>query len=154
MLANHDQNLESIFRLLKVCLCVKLESSDCKIYWTKSTRLDRLKIRLDRSKLVQIIFLQKYSTQTQIHALSIKGKSLAMFYSCCLRCVYESLVRSRGVCLYTYLELSRSRLMPRAWWSFQLLHKELKENTSGSTCGCCESKKEVIRGLRAVTWSW
>ena len=26
--------------LLKVCLFVKLESSDCKNYWTKSTRLD------------------------------------------------------------------------------------------------------------------
>ena len=52
VLANYDKNLESIFRLLKVCLCVKLESSDCKIYWTKSTRLDRLKIRLDQSNLV------------------------------------------------------------------------------------------------------
>ena len=26
--------------LLKVCLFVKLESSDCRIYWTKSARLD------------------------------------------------------------------------------------------------------------------
>ena len=31
---------ESRFRLLKVCLFVKLESSDCRIYWTKSVRLD------------------------------------------------------------------------------------------------------------------
>ena len=154
ILANHDQNIQSRFRLLKVCLFVKLESSDCKIYLSKSTRLDRSKIRLDQSSLVQIIFLQKYSTQTQIHALSIKGKSLAMFYSCCLCYVYESLVRSRGVCLHTYLELSRSRLMLKAWWSFQLLHKELKKNTSGSTYGCYESKKEVVRGLGAVTWSW
>ena len=49
-LANHDQNLESRFRLLKVCLFVKLESSDCKIYLSKSARLDR-------SNLVQINFL-------------------------------------------------------------------------------------------------
>ena len=27
MLANHDQNVESRLRLLKVCFCVKLESS-------------------------------------------------------------------------------------------------------------------------------
>ena len=27
MLENHDQNLESRIRLLKVCICVKLESS-------------------------------------------------------------------------------------------------------------------------------
>ena len=47
VLANHDQNLESRFKLLKVCLFVKLESSDCKIYWTKSARLDRLKIGLN-----------------------------------------------------------------------------------------------------------
>ena len=40
-LANHDQNLESRFRLHKVCLCVKLELSDCRIYWTKSVRLDQ-----------------------------------------------------------------------------------------------------------------
>ena len=51
VLANHDQNLGSRFRLLKVCLVVKLESSDCKIYWTKSTRLDRLKIRLNQLKI-------------------------------------------------------------------------------------------------------
>ena len=64
VLANYDQNLESRFRLLKVCLCVKLESSDCRIYWTKSTRLDRLKIRFDRLNLVQIVFFfAKFSTQ-------------------------------------------------------------------------------------------
>ena len=40
VLANHDQNLESRFKLFKVCLCIKLESSDCIIYWTKSARLD------------------------------------------------------------------------------------------------------------------
>ena len=33
-------------------------------------------------------------------ALSVKGKTLATFYCCCLCCVYESLVRSRGVCLH------------------------------------------------------
>ena len=51
VLANHDQNLESRFRLLKVCLFIKLKSSDCRIYWTKFARLDRSKIRLDRSNL-------------------------------------------------------------------------------------------------------
>ena len=56
VLANHDQNLESRFRLLKVCLVVKLESSVCRIYWTKSTRLNRSKIGLDRSNLAQIFF--------------------------------------------------------------------------------------------------
>ena len=40
VLANYDQNIESRFRLLRVCLFVKLELSDCRIYWTKSARLD------------------------------------------------------------------------------------------------------------------
>ena len=49
--------------LLKVCLFVKLESSDCKIYWTKSARLDRSKIRLDQSNHVQVYFSTKFSIQ-------------------------------------------------------------------------------------------
>ena len=81
------------------------------------------------------LFFYRFSNSTQAHitcrvlcfALSIKGKTLATFCYCCLCCVYESLMKSRGVCLYIYLGLSRSRLMLRAWWSFQLLHKELKE---------------------------
>ena len=65
VLANHDQNLESKFKLLKVCLFVKLELSGCRIYWTKSARLDRSKIRLDQLNLVQIFFFffAKFPTQ-------------------------------------------------------------------------------------------
>ena len=63
VLANYDQNLESRFRLLKVCSCVKLESSDCRIYWTKSARLDWSKIRLDRLNLMQIVFSIEFPTQ-------------------------------------------------------------------------------------------
>ena len=44
--------------LLKVCLFVKLKSSDCRICWTTFARLDRLKIRLDRSNRVDLFFLQ------------------------------------------------------------------------------------------------
>ena len=80
VLANHDQNLESRFRLLKVCLFVKLESSNCKIYWPKSARLDR-------SNLMQINFLQNFPTQLKpgltcrvlCFTPSIKGKTLATF---------------------------------------------------------------------------
>ena len=42
--------------LLKVCLFVKLESSDCKIYRTKSARLDRL-------NHVQIYFSAEFPIQ-------------------------------------------------------------------------------------------
>ena len=61
LLANYDQNIESMFRLLKVCLFVKLESSDYRIYWTKSAKLDRLKIRLNQSNLLQIYFSAEFS---------------------------------------------------------------------------------------------
>ena len=123
MLANHDQNIQSRFRLVKVCLYVKLELSVLQDLMCKSTKLDRSKIRLDQSKLVQIVFLQNFPTQAQDHmtcrvlcfTLSIKGKTLTTFYCCCLCCVYESLIRSRDVCLQTYLGLSRSRLMSRTW---------------------------------------
>ena len=101
----------------------------------KSARLDRSKIRLDRSNLMHIVFLQNFPIQAQAHmtcrvlcfASNIKGKTLATFCCCSLWCVYESLIRSRGVCLHTYLGLSRSKLMLRTWRSCQLLHKELKE---------------------------
>ena len=63
VLANHDQNLESRFRLLKVCLCVKLESSELQDLLAKSARLDWSKIRLNWSNLVQINFLQIFPTQ-------------------------------------------------------------------------------------------
>ena len=65
VLANHDQNLEPRFRLLNVCLFVKLESSELQDLLAKSTRIDQSKIRLDRSNLVQINFLQIFSNLAQ-----------------------------------------------------------------------------------------
>ena len=49
--------------LLKVCLIVKLKSSDCGNYWTKFARLDRSKIRLDQSKHVQTYFSAEFPIQ-------------------------------------------------------------------------------------------
>ena len=87
VLAKHDQNLESRFRLLKVSLFVKLESSDCRIYWTKSIRLDRSKIRLDQSNHMQIYFSAKFPIQPKpglrckvlCFTPSIKEETLATF---------------------------------------------------------------------------
>ena len=127
VLANHDQNLEFRFRLLKVCLFVKLESNDYKIYLSKSAKLVR-------SNLVQIILFYRISNSTQAR-FDVQG---FIFYSMYKRknpsyvlvvvdvlCV-ESLVRSRNVYLHTHLGLSR--FMSRTWWSLQLQHKELKED--------------------------
>ena len=40
MLANHDKNILFRFRLLKVCLCVKLELSVLQDLLCKSAKLD------------------------------------------------------------------------------------------------------------------
>ena len=107
---------------------VKLESSNCR----------KLLFTFCKARSIEThaeCFFAEFSNSTQAYmtcrvlcfALSIKGKTLAMFLCCCLCCVYKSLVRSRSVCLHTHLGLSRSRLMSRVWWSLQLLHKELKE---------------------------
>ena len=66
VLANHDQNIESRFRMLKVCLFVKLESSDFRIYWTRFARLIQSKIRLDRSNLVHIYFSTEFPIQPKL----------------------------------------------------------------------------------------
>ena len=63
MLANHDQTLEFRIRLLKVCLLGSWNRVIGENYCSLSVRLDRSKIRLDQSKLVQIIFLQNFPTQ-------------------------------------------------------------------------------------------
>ena len=52
-----------VLDLLKVCLSVKLELSVLQDLLCQSTCLNRLKIRLNRSKLVQNVFLQNFPTQ-------------------------------------------------------------------------------------------
>ena len=78
--------------LLKVCLFVKLESSDCRIYWSKSVRLDRSKIGLDQSNLVQIYFFEKFPIQPK-YMNKNPSYVLEVFDVLCV----ESLVRSKGV---------------------------------------------------------
>ena len=99
VLANHDQNLESRFRLLKVCLFVKLESSELQDLLAKSARLDRLKIKLDQSNLMQINFLQISPTQPKpcltcrvlYFTPTIKGKILTTFWGLLICCVLNLL---------------------------------------------------------------
>ena len=52
-----------VLDLLKVCLCVKLESSVLQDLLVKSVCLDRSRIRLDRSKVMQIVFSIEFPTQ-------------------------------------------------------------------------------------------
>ena len=139
-----------VLDLLKVCLSVKLESSILQDLLCKSTWLDRSRIRLDRSKLMQIVFLQNFSNSAQARltckvlrfALSIKGKTLATFCGCSLCCVCESLVRFRGVFLSTHLGFPSSRLMSRAWWSIQLQTQEFKDTQAGVLVLARNSRKK------------
>ena len=56
-----------ILDLLKVCLSVKLESSVLQDLLCKSAWLDWSKIKLDRSKLVQIVFFSTdFPTQPKL----------------------------------------------------------------------------------------
>ena len=99
---------------------VKLESSVLQDLLCKFAWLDRLRIRLDRSKLMQIVFSVEFSNSAQARltcrilclALSIKGKTLPRF-GVALYVGCESLMRSRGVCLHIYLGLSRIKIMSR-----------------------------------------
>ena len=102
--------------------CVNLQGS---IDW-KLDSIDRNSCRLFFCRISNSA-QARMTCRVLCFVLNIKRKTLVTFYSCCLCCMYESLVRSKGVCLHTNLGLLRSRLMLRAWWSFQLLHKELKE---------------------------
>ena len=135
MLVNHDQNLESRSRLLKVCLCVKLELNNCRKLlfnfckaWSIENLTQSIKTRAD-------CFFCRISNSAQAHmtcrvlcfASSIRGKTLATFWRLLICCVCESLVRSRDVYFHTHLRLSRSRLMSRTWWLLRLLFQELKE---------------------------
>ena len=52
-----------VLDLLKVCFCVKLESSVLQNLLVKFAWLDQSRIRLNRSKVMQIVFLQNFPTQ-------------------------------------------------------------------------------------------
>ena len=118
MLVNHDQNVQSRFKLLKVCVCVKLESSNCRKLLFNFCKVQSIENQTRSIEARADYFSAKFSNSTQAHmtcrvlyfALSIKGKTLAMFYCCCLCCVCESLVRSRGVYLHIYLRLSKIKI--------------------------------------------
>ena len=52
-----------VLDLFKVCLCVKLESSVLQDLLCKSAKLEWSKIRLDWSKLMQIVFFAEFPSQ-------------------------------------------------------------------------------------------
>ena len=67
ILANHDENVLVLFRLVQsIYFLCKVGIELLQDLLCKSTWLDRSKIRVDRSKLVQIVFLQKFPTQPKL----------------------------------------------------------------------------------------
>ena len=64
MLANHDQNILVLFKLAQsICFLCKVGIELLQNLLCNSVWLDRSRIRLDRSKVVKIVFLQKFPTQ-------------------------------------------------------------------------------------------
>ena len=123
MLANHDQNIKSSLGLLKVYLCVKLESRDCRKLLFNFYKAQSIKNQTQLIEARADCFSTEFSNSAQAYmtcrvlcfASSIKRKTLATFQRLLICCVCESLVRTRGVYLHTYLGLSRPRLMSRTW---------------------------------------
>ena len=123
MLANHDQNIQSKFCLLKVWFCVKLELSNCRKLLFNFCKARSIENQTQSIEDRTDCFSAEFSNSAQAHmtcrvlcfASSIKRETLATFQRLLICCVCESLVRSRGVYLHTHLGLLRSRLMSRAW---------------------------------------
>ena len=123
MLTNYDQNIQSRFRLLKVCVCVKLESRNCRKLIFNFCKAQSTENQSRSIETHADYFSTEFSNSIQAHmtcrflcfVLSIKEKTLATFQKLLICYVCESLVRSRGVYLHIHLGLSRSSLMLKAW---------------------------------------
>ena len=103
MLANHDQNVLVLFRLAQsMYLYVKLESSVLQDLLCKSAWFDRSRIRLNRSKLVQIIFLQNFPTQPK-PIWRVGLNVLLLIYKGNPKHIFIRLLREKIVCLFLYL---------------------------------------------------
>ena len=64
MLANYDQNILVLFRLVQsICFLCKVGIELLQDLLCKSTWLDQSRIRLDRLKIVQIVFSVEFPTQ-------------------------------------------------------------------------------------------
>ena len=98
-----------VLDLLKVYLCVKLESSVLQDLLCKSVWLDRLRIRLDWSKLVQIVFLQNFPTQPK-PIWRVGLSVLLLVYKGNTKHVFIRFLREKRVFLFLYLGFCTQKL--------------------------------------------
>ena len=81
----------------------------CRIYCVKSAWLDWVRITLDRSKLMQIVFLQNFPTQPK--PIWRAGLSvLLLVYKGNPKHVFIRLWREKRVCHFLYLEFCTQKL--------------------------------------------
>ena len=111
ILCLHLSSLTFVLSFIVCCSCL------CKSSW-----LNRSKIRLDRSKLMQIFFCRifqlnpsPFDVQGFMFYLKYKRENSSHVLGCSLCCVCDSFVRSRGGCLHTYLGFPRFKIMSRTW---------------------------------------
>ena len=128
-----------LFRFAQsICFLCKVGIKLLQDLLCKSAWLDRSRIRLDRSKLVQIVFFLQnfqlspslFDVQGFMFYLKYKRENPSHVLGCSLCCVCESFVRSRGG-LHTYLGFPRFKIMSRTWRSIQLLIQGVKETQVG-----------------------
>ena len=123
--------------------------------------LNRSRIRLDRSKLGQNVFLQNSSNLAQARltcrvlcfVLSIKGKTLATFWLSIMLCMWIFCEIKRWLPSHILRVSKIQDYVKNLVIEFSCCIKELKETQAGVLVFVGESKKEGIRGLGACTWS-
>ena len=145
-----------------MCLCVKLELNNCRKLLFNFCKARSVKNYTQSIETHANCFSAEFSNLAQAHmtcrvlcfALSIKGKTLATFlghwYAVCVNLLWDLEV-------FTFIHTQGYQDQDWCWKLgnlFSCCFKSLKKNTSGSTCGCCGSRKEIVHGLGVVTWSW
>ena len=106
MLANHDQNNKSRF------ICYSLNQAECRNLLCKIAKLDRSKVRLDRSRIVSAEF--ELSPNSSLSPLRIKASNLFhLVYKRNLKHIFKRLFRERLECILCHFCKSRV-LYPKA----------------------------------------
>ena len=140
---------------------VKLEFNTKLFKKTDLVHFDRSKLRLDQSKIVPDIFLNRFSNSALksfnwfrflIYPRYIR-ETLATFLCCSYCSLCESLVRSLRRFPSHKLRVFKEKIFLHLDDHSSCYHWSLKKTQAGVLVFGGESKKEGVHGFRACTWS-
>ena len=140
---------------------VKLEFNTKLFKKTDLVHFDRSKLRLDQSKIVPDIFLNRFSNSALksfnwfrflIYPRYIR-ETLVTFLCCSYCGLCESLVRSLRRFPSHTLRVFKEKIFLHLDDHSSCYHWSLKKTQAGVLVFGGESKKEGVRGSRACTWS-